>query len=143
MHDRADVARGLAFGADDANSSPDRQTVTASEAADTSSTAAAAAATPPRFLRSVSFSAHPQVLEPKEGRQEERASERQSDERQLPIDGSNLPDGIQAIPVADPDDPNAIVMQVSGCSLECKPDVCHLSANQGICQYCSALHLLA
>ena len=104
------MVRGLTFDADDANSSPDRQTVRMSEAADGS---AAAAPTPPRFLRSVSFLAHPQVLEPKAGSQQERAHERQDGERQAPFDGPNLPDGIQAIPVADPDDPNAIVMQVS------------------------------
>ena len=36
----------------------------------------------------------------------------EGEEQREPFDSSNLPDGITAIPVADPDNPSLIVMQV-------------------------------
>ena len=120
------MVRGLTFDtgdvnasdSDDINGSPIRQSVCASEATGTS----AASATPPRFRRSVSFSAHPQVLELKESSQEIEAGEGQSSEGQVPFDEANLPDGVTAIAVADPNDPSIIVMQVG--NIHGKP-FCH------------------
>ena len=106
--DDADVVRGLTFDTDDANSGPVHHTMHASEAAGSST----ASASSRRFHRAVSFSAHPQVLEVKESSQEAVADEGQSKEGQVPFDESNLPDGITAIAVADPNDPSIIVMQV-------------------------------
>ncbi len=60
----------------------------------------------PPFRRAVSFSKEPQVLLP-------RGQQQGDGQQEVPFDGSNLPDGITAIPVADPNDPSVIVMQVS------------------------------
>ena len=130
-----DVVRGLTFDTDDTQSSPSHEDVSASEAAGSS-----AAPLAQRFLRSVSFSAHPQVLERKEAKQEAGAGAG-AGTRQVPFDGSNLPDGITAIPVADPDDPSIIVMQVSEINnslraelvwdqRHCKPEVLCLTFSQ-------------
>lgn len=102
------MKRGLTFDTDDANSSPDHRIARASEAAGSST----ASANTRRFHRSVSFSAHPQVLELKDSSQETKADEGQSIEGQVSFDESNLPDGITAIAVADPNDSTIIVMQV-------------------------------
>ena len=102
------MVRGLTFDTDDANSSPDHRIARESEAAGSSP----ASASTRRFHRSVSFSAHPQVLESKDSSQETKADEGQSDEGQVSFDESNLPDGITAIAVVDPNDPTIIVMQV-------------------------------
>lgn len=107
-HAHADVVRGLTFDTDDINSSQVHGDVPASEAAGS----CAASASTRRFQRSVSFSAHPQVHELKESIHDAKAEEGQSNERQAPFDESNLPDGITAIAVPDPNDPNIIVMQV-------------------------------
>lgn len=53
------------------------------------------------------------MLELKDSSQEAKADEGQGSERQVPFDESNLPDGITAIAVADPNDPSIMVMQVS------------------------------
>ena len=98
--------RGLTFDTDDVDSGPVHHTMHASEAAGSST------ASTRRFHRAVSFSAHPQVLELKESSQEAEADEGQSNEGQVPFDESNLPDGITAIAVTDPNDPSIIVMQV-------------------------------
>ena len=137
----ADVVRGLTFDADDANSIPIRHSVRASEAAG-SSTASASAR---RFHRSVSFSAHPQVLEVKDSSQEAKADEEHSNEGQEPFDESNLPDGITAIAVADPNDPSVMVMQVGTiCSMHVSGELLNVytfcnNSKADLCKLCLQL----
>ena len=61
--------------------------------------------------------------------QDAEAEERQTNEGQVPFDESNLPDGITAIAVPDPNDPSIIVMQVGNTLNTCIPLVlCSLQA---------------
>ena len=114
LHDRADVVRGLTFDTDDVSRDA---TAYSSVQAPKATGPPAAPTTAPRFQRSVSFSAHPQVLELRGSSQEAKGHEGQHSDGQLPFDESKLPDGITAIAVADPNDPSIIVMQVSKLSV--------------------------
>ena len=62
------------------------------------------------FRRSVSFSQETHTVQPR--------AQLQRENQDVPFDSSNLPDGITAIPVADPNDPSVMVMQVS-CPQQC------------------------
>ncbi len=102
--------RDLKFGSTDSGGEAAPATVSA-EASDPvtapdSGKANAASASPPAFRRAVSFSDESHTLQP-------RKQAQGADGQYQAFDGSNLPDGITAIPVVDPDDPTVIVMQVS------------------------------
>lgn len=105
--------RDLKFGSSDPESGPEtaKQTtpVQGSATAAEVSKADAAPPGPPAFRRAVSFSEEHHVLQPR-GQQHQATGHDQWHDSLL---GSKLPDGITAIPVADPDDPSIIVMQVS------------------------------
>ncbi|KAL0039591.1 hypothetical protein WJX77_002835 [Trebouxia sp. C0004] len=100
--------RDLKFGSTDSGKEAPLATVSAE--ASTLATASdagkgnAASAGPPAFRRAVSFSHESHVWQP-------RTQAQAADGQYQPFDGSNLPDGITAIPVVDPDDPTIIVMQ--------------------------------
>lgn len=93
--------RDLNFGAEDVNKSKPPATSDSIATAATAGQPAATAAHPP-VRRSVSFSK--EVLKPADGGVRAEA-------QQGVFDVSALPDGVTAIPVADPDDPSLIVMQ--------------------------------
>ena len=100
--------RDLNFGGQDSHTDPSSgpnppATGSATATAATARQPAATAAHPP-VRRSVSFSK--EVLKPADGGV-------RSEAQHAVFDGSALPDGITAIPVADPDDPSLIVMQVT------------------------------
>lgn len=113
--------RDLNFGSTDSGEEAARATVSAEASspatASDAGVANTASAGPPAFRRAVSFSSESHVLQP-------RAQAQGADGQYQPFDGSNLPDGITAIPVVDPDDPTVIVMQVTSHSLLHFASVC-------------------
>lgn len=110
-----DPRRDLNFGSTDSGEEAAQTTVSAEASnlatAPDAGKASAASAGPPAFRRAVSFSHESEVLQT-------RTQAPGADGQYQPFDGSNLPDGITAIPVVDPHDPTVIVMQVS-CGFFC------------------------
>ena len=115
--------RDLRFGSADGEVTPSgagrppAQTQSSPPSPELTSSAAAPTCAGASSRRAVSFRGEPQVLLPREyqqqGDQTEDDEQGEEDGGQLEqLNVSDLPDGITAIHVADPEDPNMIVMQV-------------------------------